>query len=84
MLILTRKLGESIAIGDGIKVTLLEVQGKQVKIGVQAPGNVAIHRQEIYEKIQQENLHAAGASEQDLTRLTRFLAVKPGPGEASR
>ena len=48
MLILTRKLGESIAIGDGIKVTLLEVQGKQVKIGVQAPGNVAIHRQEIY------------------------------------
>ena len=84
MLILTRKLGESIAIGDGIKVTLLEVQGKQVKIGVQAPGNVAIHRQEIYEKIQQENLHATGASEQDLTILTRLLGVKPGSGEASR
>jgi len=84
MLILTRKLGESIAIGDGIKVTLLEVQGKQVKIGVKAPGNVPIHRQEIYEKIQQENLHATGVSEQDLTRLTRLLGVKPGSGEASR
>ena len=78
MLILTRKLGESIAIGDGIKVTLLEVQGKQVKIGVQAPRDVAIHRQEVYEKIQQENLRAARASEQDLTRLTKLFRGKPG------
>lgn len=77
MLILTRKLGESIAIGDWIKITLLEVQGKQVKIGVQAPRDVAIHRQEIYEKIQQENLRAAGASEQDLTRLTKLFRGKP-------
>lgn len=76
MLILTRKLGESIAIGDGIKVTLLEVQGKQAKIGVQAPREVAIHRQEVYEKIQQENLRAAGASEQDLKSLTRLFGGK--------
>ena len=51
MLILTRKLGESIAIGDQIKVTLIEIQGKQVKIGVIAPKDVSIHRQEIYERI---------------------------------
>ena len=78
MLILTRKLGESIAIGDGIKVTLLEVQGKQAKIGVQAPRDVSIHRQEVYDKIQQENLRAAGTSERDLTRLTTLFRAKPG------
>lgn len=73
MLILTRKLGESIAIGDQIRVTLLEVQGKQVKIGVLAPPTVPIHRQEVYEKIQTENLRAAGASEHDLLQLKKIL-----------
>jgi len=73
MLILTRKLGESIAIGDQIKVSLLEVQGKQVKIGVMAPPAVPIHRQEVYEKIQVENHRASGASEQDLMQLKQFL-----------
>ncbi len=79
MLILTRKLGESIAIGDKIRVTLLEVQGKQVKIGVLAPPTVSIHRQEIYEKIQLENFRAAGTLEQDLDELHRILA-KPVQG----
>jgi carbon storage regulator len=74
MLILTRKLGESIAIGDQIKVTLLEVQGKQVKIGVLAPPTVPIHRQEVFEKIQSENRRAAGASEHDLQALQQLLA----------
>lgn len=79
MLILTRKLGESIAIGDRIKVSLLEVQGKQVKIGVMAPPEVAIHRQEIFEKIQQENRRAAGSCEQDLRQLKNILR-NPVPG----
>ena len=73
MLILTRKLGESIAIGDSIKVTLLEVQGKQVKIGVLAPQDIPIHRQEVFEKIQLENLRASVASENDLSALTSIL-----------
>jgi carbon storage regulator len=75
MLILTRKLGESIAIGDRISVTLLEVQGKQVKIGVLAPPTVSIHRQEIFEKIQQENHRASGTHEQDLEEMHRILAA---------
>ncbi|MBW7996905.1 MAG: carbon storage regulator CsrA [Candidatus Glassbacteria bacterium] len=79
MLILTRKLGESIAIGDQIKVSLLEVQGKQVKIGVLAPPEVPIHRQKVYEKIQQENRRAAGTREQDLQELKKILE-KPVPG----
>ena len=73
MLILTRKLGESIAIGDQIRVTLLEVQGKQVKIGVLAPPIVPIHRQEVFEKIQVENKRASGTSEQDLLELRQYL-----------
>ncbi|OGF99206.1 MAG: carbon storage regulator [Candidatus Glassbacteria bacterium RIFCSPLOWO2_12_FULL_58_11] len=81
MLILTRKLGESIAIGDSIKVTLLEVQGKQVKLGVLAPQDVPIHRQEVYEKIQLENLRASVASENDLSALTRILENHTGGGE---
>ncbi len=79
MLILTRKLGESIAIGEKIRVSLLEVQGKQVKIGVLAPPTVSIHRLEIYEKIQLENRRAAGTREHDLDELHRILA-KPAQG----
>ena len=70
MLILTRKLGESIAIGDDIQVTLIDIQGKQVKIGVNAPKDVPIHRQEIYERIVGENLLASMASDQDLEEIS--------------
>jgi carbon storage regulator len=69
MLILTRKQGESIAIGDDIRVTVVEIQGKQVKLGVMAPREIAVHRQEIYEKIQQENILASQVSEHDLLEL---------------
>ncbi|HUU30054.1 MAG TPA: carbon storage regulator CsrA [archaeon] len=81
MLILTRKLGESIAIGDQIKMTLLEVQGKQVKIGVSAPKDVTIHRQEIYEKIHQENVRACMTSEKDLSRLAQLINTPAGGKE---
>ncbi len=59
MLILTRKLGEQIAIGDNIKITLLEIKGRQVKIGVEAPAEIPVHRGEVYRMIQEENLQAA-------------------------
>ena len=69
MLILTRKQGESVAIGDDIQVTVVEIQGKQVKLGVKAPREIAVHRQEIYERIQEENIRAAQISQDDLDRL---------------
>ena len=53
MLILTRKVGESVLIGDGISITVLSVRGNQVKLGVQAPKEVSVHREEIYQRIQQ-------------------------------
>jgi carbon storage regulator len=54
MLVLTRKVGQSIVIGDEIEVVILEVRGEQVRVGIRAPKNVSVHRKEIYEQIHDE------------------------------
>ncbi|WP_394186915.1 carbon storage regulator CsrA [Metabacillus halosaccharovorans] len=59
MLVLTRKTGEAIQIGDHIEIKVLSVQGDQIKIGINAPNNIAIHRKEIYLSIQESNNEAA-------------------------
>src|SRR5205085_9810815 len=60
MLVLTRKLGENIRIGDSVKITVLEVRSGQVKLGIEAPPEVKVHREEIYARIQEENRRAGG------------------------
>lgn len=55
MLLLQRRIGESIYIGDDIKITVLDATGRQVRLGIQAPRDIAVHREEIYHRIQREN-----------------------------
>ena len=62
MLILTRRVGERLMIGDEISVTVLGVKGNQVRIGVHAPADVSVHREEIYKRVQAERREAAAQS----------------------
>ena len=73
MLVLTRKSGESIVIGSDIRVTVLEIQGRQIRLGVEAPSDVAVHRGEVYERIREENEIAANAEHQPLKSLSQVL-----------
>jgi carbon storage regulator len=62
MLILTRRVGETLVIGDEVTVTVLGIKGNQVRIGVNAPKDVSVHREEIYERIQREKEDNPGNS----------------------
>lgn len=73
MLVLTRKLGESITIGNEIKVTLLEVKGKQVQLGITAPSSIKIYREEIFKRVQEENKKAAGQEKIDPFKIIDAL-----------
>jgi carbon storage regulator len=77
MLILTRKLGEQITIGDDITVTLLEINGTQVKLGIDAPKDISIHRKEIYERIRVENLRSSEVDIDDLSEAASILTFHP-------
>ncbi|HUV49818.1 MAG TPA: carbon storage regulator CsrA [Anaerolineae bacterium] len=67
MLILTRKLGETIRIGNEIKVTILEARGKQLRIGIDAPADVTIHREEVYQMIREQNILAVETARDNST-----------------
>jgi carbon storage regulator (csrA) len=79
MLILTRKLGESIRIGDQIEVKVVGIDGDQVKLGISAPRSVDIHRSEIYEAIQKENSQAASGKLSDELLQTMKSIKKVNP-----
>jgi carbon storage regulator len=75
MLVLTRRVGESILIGDDIVVTVLELNRDQVRIGIRAPRSVSVHREEVYQEILLSNQAAAAADDADLVATV----VGPSP-----
>ena len=82
MLILTRKIGESITIGEQVKITVLGVFGRQVRLGVDAPPDILGHREEVYVKIQEENREALKANEDDLGKVKSMLEREGRPQDA--
>jgi carbon storage regulator len=75
MLVLARRLNESIMIGDEIEVVVIDIKGDQVKLGIRAPKRVTVHRKEIYEEIRKENIAAMESKlkPEELKELSEFL-----------
>ncbi len=77
MLVLTRKSGEGIRIGDDIRIVVVDIKDNQVKLGIDAPQTLMVHRDEIYMRIQEENIRAADLSPAELTgALDRIIRKK--------
>ncbi|MDR1576666.1 MAG: carbon storage regulator CsrA [Deltaproteobacteria bacterium] len=77
MLILTRKIGETVAIGDNIKVRVVDVKGHQVRLGITAPIEWSVHREEVFLRIQEQNLKSRGTATSDL-EIAAQLWSNPG------
>jgi len=85
MLILTRRTGEAITIGDAIVVSVLEVRGPQVRLGTSAPAEVAVHRAEIHERIREANCHAGSVALSQADALSECLrGIFPKPGAVTQ
>ena len=91
MLVLTRKTEESIHIGDSIRVTVVAIDGGQIRLGIEAPRSIAVHRGEVYERIQNENRLAAvagsdlvGAAEAWRARRDNASAAGPPQGQSGQ
>jgi carbon storage regulator len=76
MLVLTRKLGESIAIDDHIKIRVVQIKGKQVRLGIEAPKDTKIHREEVYLAIQNQNQESATTKPEGAKAVAELLKTK--------
>ena len=77
MLILARRIGESIMIGDQVELTVVDIKGDQVKLGINAPSQVKVYRREVYAAIQDENRAAASAAPKTLPSLPGLMGRGP-------
>ena len=81
MLVLTRRNGESVRIGPDVRITVVSTSGGQVRIGIEAPAQVAVHREEVWERIARANREAASAPEDLLAALERGAAASRSEAE---
>jgi carbon storage regulator len=77
MLILTRRVGESIVVGDDIVVTVFEVRGESVRIGIEAPRSVKVHREEVYKELQAANQQAVASTDEGVAALQNAIESSP-------
>ena len=81
MLVLTRKVGEGIAIGDDVKIVVMQIKGKQVRLGIKAAPSTAVHREEIFQKIQDENRAASHPNRESLNEAGDILGSARDVGQ---
>jgi len=77
MLVLSRQRDESIMVGDNVQITIVDIRGDKVRMGIVAPPEISVHRKEVYDAIQRENRKAAKVSTQDLAEVTAPPAPPP-------
>lgn len=82
MLVLSRRVGESIVIGNEVTVTVLEVRGDQIRVGIDAPRSVQVHREEVFRQLEAENTSAAGAAARTQKLVARMPRGAAPPGSA--
>lgn len=73
MLVLTRSINEAIMIGDNVEITIVDVKGDKVRIGIKAPGHIPVHRKEVYLSIKQANVEAAQSLPESLDELKKLM-----------
>lgn len=81
MLVITRKPGERITVGDNVVVTVVEVKGSLVKLGIEAPRSISIHRQEIYDRIREQNMESSEIDASDLGMAVSALNKTQSNGD---
>ena len=78
MLVLSRKINQSIVIGDNIEIMLVDIRGDQIKLGINAPKTVKIFRKEVYEEVENQNREASKSTIEELNILSSFVKNKLG------
>ncbi len=73
MLVLTRKLGEKIQIGDDISILIMDITGRQVRLGIDAPSDIKVHREEIYQRIKEENINASNIDVSEVDKIKNLF-----------
>lgn len=82
MLVLSRRVGESVVIGDDVTLTILEVRGDVVRVGIDAPRSVTVHRAELLERVESSNRDAASPDDRTVDELTQSVQEQVVPGAA--